>query len=319
MSNLQFSSQFNSSGGGQCVLQECNQFSATDASAFLSNENPISKLATDDYMSELDPDHHLISSLNLVANNRNHHNNNNNLSSNNLSNSLSNKNPQLHQPLSANSMDQQADARQISSQSNPQEISPNPHSSTTTSQNNTNQKTTTNQNASQNANQNASQTNTSQTNKSNQPNSNFQIERNHHNNSPPPPQTDSDDAEEGEEVFEEAGSSTDDEPAAAAAKSNGTRPIKSECLDIETMRTHLVKLKLSKDLAGSPGTNAADSPLTGELNEDADFAFFDAIDDYEEENERGPMIRSTSLKTGKAKSLGPKKTLRFADALGECW
>ena len=293
MSNLQFNNS-------QCVLQECGP------GAYLSNDNPISKLATDDYLSELDPDHHLIS-LNLNNNNHN-----------------------FVKPLSQ--MDQQqADAHPTSPQSNLQTSLPNNLQSNLQSNPQSNSPSNSQSNTQSNSQHfpgesvsgphNRPILNQTNSHSTNQPNSNFQtnqpnqtanqsinqIKRTNHDGSPPPTQNDSD-----EEMFEEADNSTDESDASNAA---GTRPAKSDCLDIETMRTHLVKLKLSKDLSSSP---TVDSPLSGDPNEDADFTFFDAIDDYEEENERGQMIRSTSLKTGKAKSLGPKKTLRFADALGEC-
>lgn len=300
MSNLQFN---NSSG--QCVLQECSQFGASNASGFLtSNDSPISKLATDDYMSELDPDHQLISL------------------SNHLSNSLSNNNRHFSaiKQLSAIQMDQQQQTplRQsqtddapntTSSHSNPHSVQSDPASNSQISQ--------INQITDQNTSQITNQTNsppTSQPNSETNWNNHSNNQRTKHNGSPPPQANDSD-----EELFEEADESSDESVPGGSNQAATVRPRKSECLDIETMRTHLVKLKLSKDLSSSPNSNLTDSPLTNELNEENDYAFFDAIDDYDDEEiERGPMIRSTSLKTGKAKSLGPKKTLRFADALGEC-
>lgn len=82
-------------------------------------------------------------------------------------------------------------------------------------------------------------------------------------------------------------------------------------VDIETMKTQLAKLKLTKDFDNSNSTN---SPVNDELNDDNENDFYDAID---EEIERIPLIRSTSLKTGKTKELGhEKKIVRFADAMG---
>lgn len=340
MSNLQFN---NSSG--QCVLQERSQFGASNATGFLaSNDSPISKLATDDYMTELGSDH--LISLNLSNNGRhlsavqqlsaipmdqqqppstdasntphsNSHSVHNDPASDSRVRQISNQfsNP-IGNPISnqignsiSNSINNQT-SHQISNEiGNP--IS-NQISNQITDQN-------TNQNTSQNINQNINQ-NTNKTNSppTSQPNSQTSQhndnQRAKHNTSPPPPAADSDD-----ELFEEADSSDESSGANQAA---AMKPGKGECrsapVDIETMRTHLVKLKLSKDLSGSPNSNV-DSPLTNEPNEENEYTFFDAIDDYDDEEiERGPMIRSTSLKTGKAKSLGPKKTLRFADALGEC-
>lgn len=117
-------------------------------------------------------------------------------------------------------------------------------------------------------------------------------------------QANKNDDEDEEEIFEDVDQNLNTDSNNSNQQSNDLNDkanIKANCLDIETMKSHLAKLKLD------------------ELNEDNDNEndYFDAID--EDEEIRMPMIRSTSLKTSKTKNLGPesKKFVRFADAMGK--
>jgi len=98
----------------------------------------------------------------------------------------------------------------------------------------------------------------------------------------------------------------DNDEVDASPKKSSTKSEEGVGDDVELMKTNLAKLKLSKNF------DSLDNSPLDELNDDD---FYDAIDD---EIDRPPMIRSTSLKTGKSKNLGPesKKFVRFADAMG---
>ena len=121
------------------------------------------------------------------------------------------------------------------------------------------------------------------------------------------------DDDDDDEIYEDIDDALDREQQSTTNKLNrqsNDRSSNGDCVDVETMKTHLAKLKLSKDLDSLNSLN--NSPLD-ELNDDNDY--YDAID---EEIDRTPLIRSTSLKTSKSKSLGPEnqKMVRFADAMG---